>query len=90
MCIRDRVCLRISDNGQGFDPGHSIQSVYDTGMGLKLLYRTLEILNEYNSQQASLDIVNLQPPLHGTVVTICIPLDYDFERTYGEWGDRMR
>lgn len=88
--VDEKVCLRISDNGQGFDPGNSIQSVYDTGMGLKLLYRTLEILNEYNSQQASLDIVNLQPPLHGTVVTICIPLDYDFERTYGEWGDRMR
>ncbi|MGM9695027.1 MAG: tetratricopeptide repeat protein [Alloprevotella sp.] len=82
--------LRISDNGQGFDPGRSIQSVYDTGMGLKLLHRTFGILNQYNSQQATLTIENLRSPLHGTVVTICVPLHYNYERTLASGGGRMR
>lgn len=74
----DVLTLQVTDNGQGYNPGRIKRTNRDTGTGLRLLTRTLEILNQYNKQQASLQISNMPLPHHGTKVELRIPLGYNF------------
>ena len=74
----DLLTLQVTDNGQGYNPGRIKRTNRDTGTGLRLLTRTLNILNQYNKHSASLRITNIAPPHHGTRVEICIPRGYNF------------
>lgn len=73
------LALYVHDNGQGYDPGRVCHTERDTGTGLLLLTRTLEILNRYNRANASLTIRNVEAPGQGTCVKFLIPDDYRFE-----------
>ena len=72
------LVLRVTDNGQGYDPGRVKRTDRDTGTGLRLLTRTIEILNQYNSRPASLTIVNVAPPHHGTCTELRVPVEYSY------------
>lgn len=75
----DMLVLQITDNGQGYNPGRVKRTGRDTGTGLRLLTRTLEILNQYNHRSASLTIVNVDPPHHGTRTELRLPVGYTYE-----------
>ena len=78
--IRRDDCMEISvtDNGRGYHPGSIPATGRDTGTGLRLLSRSIEIMNQYNRRAATLDIQNLPEPRHGTRIEILIPLTYSF------------
>ena len=75
--------IKVTDNGQGYNPGRIKRTKRDTGTGLRLITRTLQILNQYNRQKAEFTIQNTPPPQHGTCITLTIPQGYDFN-TAGE------
>lgn len=78
----DGLFIHIKDNGDGYHPGEHKESKRGTGTGLKVLFRTIELLNSKNQPQASFDIQNLEsntPEQHGTLVTIFIPFNYQFK-----------
>lgn len=72
------LVLRVTDNGQGYDPGKVKRTNRDTGTGLRLLTRTLEILNQYNPRPASLTIINVAPAHHGTCSELRVPIGYRY------------
>lgn len=53
----------------------------DTGTGLRLLSRTIGILNRRNSREATFNITNRQAPDHGTIMHLALPDNYDFNET---------
>lgn len=73
------IHLMVTDNGRGYNPGQVKPTGRDTGTGLRLLTRTIEILNRYNHRPARFSIVNRPRPEHGTVMHLEIPTDYGFE-----------
>lgn len=76
------LSIHISDNGNGYHPGGHQETKRGTGTGLKVLFRTIELLNSKNQQKASFDIQNIEPDesgQHGTLVTIFIPFNYQFK-----------
>ena len=77
---RDRGALvSIRDNGCGYNPGAHSNSERGTGNGLKMLYRTVEMLNAKNTVKMRFDIRNLSDAgERGTLVTIYIPYSYQF------------
>lgn len=77
---RDRGALvSIRDNGCGYNPGAHSNSERGTGNGLKMLYRTVEMLNARNTVKMRFDIRNLSDAgERGTLVTIYIPYSYQF------------
>lgn len=78
----DGLSIRIEDNGSGYQPGTHKESKRGTGNGLKVLFRTIELLNSKNEQKATFDIQNIQPNnsgQHGTLVTIFIPFNYQIK-----------
>lgn len=77
---RDRgVLVSIRDNGCGYNPGAHSNSERGTGNGLKMLYRTVEMLNAKNTVKMRFDIRNLSDAgERGTLVTIYIPYSYQF------------
>ncbi len=74
----DALVMEVRDNGRGCDPGSVKRTKRDTGTGLRLLSRTLEMLNTRNAQPASFAIKNLPAPDHGTLMRMVIPRHYDF------------
>lgn len=76
------LCIIIVDNGIGFNQGRHIGDKNSTGIGLKIIFQTIELLNRRNQEKIFFnieDIKNLFPDLHGTKTTINIPLKYNFE-----------
>lgn len=75
------LSILIRDNGSGYDPGKHSGSQRGTGNGLKVLFRTIELLNSKNIEKACFDIRNIglsDPSRQGTLVTIIIPFNYQF------------
>lgn len=75
------LSILIRDNGSGFDPGKHSGSQRSTGNGLKVLFRTIELLNSKNTEKICFDIQNINlsdPSRHGTLVTIIVPFNYQF------------
>ena len=74
--------ITIEDNGIGFEPGRFADTGKGTGTGLKVMFRTMDILNAKNLQKMSMEIKNLEDvsaELHGTKVAIVIPLNYNYK-----------
>lgn len=74
------LTLRVTDNGQGYNPGKIKRTGRDTGTGLKLMNYTFDILNRYNARKASLRIASVPPPHTGTTVEIVIPTGYRYDK----------
>ena len=70
--------LCVADNGCGYTPGKVKATGRDTGTGLRLLTRTIDILNRYNHSAAAFRITNLPAPHHGTRVELSLPEGYVF------------
>jgi len=75
------LSIYIRDNGSGYDPGKHADSKRGTGNGLKVLFRTIELLNSKNSEKIIFDIQNIatsSTSQHGTLVTMVVPFNYQF------------
>jgi len=77
------ICIEIDDNGVGFhQAGSGAFSERGTGNGLKMLRRTVELLNTRNQYQMAFSIENknsISDDSHGTRVSIIVPMEYKFE-----------
>lgn len=69
----------VADNGDGLNATRSAMADSGTGLGVRVLSRTLELLNEGCPDKATFRIVGLQPPLHGTEIHIYVPYAYGAE-----------
>lgn len=75
------IRISVSDNGIGFDPGKQTGSERGTANGLKILYRTIDILNMKNEKKMKVQMhtVHLSEGVgHGTAVTLYVPFIYQF------------
>ncbi len=78
----DLVSIVIEDNGMGFDPSRQPENNQGTGTGLKILYRTVALLNEKNHRKIKFSIQNkadTEPDGHGTKVLIGIPVGFRYD-----------
>lgn len=77
------ILISIRDNGCGYNPGKQNNSERGTGNGLKILFRTVEMLNARNVEKMRFDIQNLASSRHpnekGTLVTLFVPFNYQFK-----------
>lgn len=73
------VLVSIRDKGNGYNPGAYNNSERGTGNGLKMIFRTVEMLNARNVEKMRFDISNLSATgERGTLVTIYVPYRYQF------------
>lgn len=75
------IQIVVQDNGCGYDPGKQSDSARGTGNGLKMLFRTVEVLNGRNVQKMSFEIRDLAhsvPAGQGTEVSLFVPYNYQF------------
>lgn len=70
--------IDITDNGTGYNPGRIKRTGRDTGTGLKVLSRTIELLNTRNKEHMQFDIQNIEAPKQGTRVHFTIPQKYNY------------
>lgn len=73
------LLLQVTDNGRGYNPANVPKTGRDTGTGLRLLTRTIHILNQYNQLQATFEIENLKAPQKGTRMSLFVPHGYRFD-----------
>lgn len=75
------LSIHIEDNGCGYHPGEHKESKGGTGTGLKVLFRTIELLNLKNKEKAVFSICNIPPEegQKGTKTEIFIPFHYQFK-----------
>ena len=72
------ILIDICDNGRGYSP-QTLSSARGTGTGLKVLYQTIQLLNDKNREKIRFEIKNLvNNGQTGTQVLIYIPLDYSY------------
>lgn len=74
--------IAITDNGSGYNPGAHIGDKNSTGTGLKVIFQTIELLNQKNQEKMFFNIEDMKtfsPDVHGTRVTVIIPYKYNFE-----------
>lgn len=75
----DGTRIYIKDNGCGYHPDVKTNSS-GTGTGLRVLYQTMNLMNDKNTMKLSFEIHNIQNGNeHGTIVEIFIPMSYKFE-----------
>jgi tetratricopeptide (TPR) repeat protein len=73
------IHITIEDNGDGYYP-ETQKNSDSTGTGLKVLYQTIELLNDKNKEKISFTIANITDTgKTGTRVEIYIPDNYSFE-----------
>ncbi len=73
--------ISIEDNGSGFNPRPGENNSKSTGNGIKILYQTIELLNTNNKNKMDFNIQDrrtLSPDSHGTLVSIIVPFEYNF------------
>jgi len=78
----EKLHISIEDNGIGYTPGQISDDLRGTGNGIKMLYKTIDLLNSQNGEKIILRIENLSDQaLHkqGTKVSLVVPLNYKFE-----------
>jgi len=84
ICISlqtNELNIVIEDNGIGYRAGADAFDERGTGSGLKMLHRTVDLLNLHNSAKMVFKIENRQQAaaIHGTRVTLIVPTDYRFD-----------
>ena len=85
ICISlqtNELNIVIEDNGIGYRAGAEAFDERGTGSGLKMLHRTVDLLNLRNSAKMVFKIENRQQlaaEIHGTRVTLIVPTDYRFD-----------
>ena len=74
----DEIEIFIRDNGGGYRLGSGPSG---TGTGMKVITRTLQLLNAYNSRPIVMRIDNVETEAHetGCEVYFRLPLDYSYE-----------
>ncbi len=72
----NRLEVIIRDNGRGFNPGLIPATGRDTGTGLRVLARTIDLLNARNTEHIVLDIGNRTDGASGTETRLLVPLTY--------------
>lgn len=74
----DEIELFIRDNGGGYRLGSGSSG---TGTGMKVIIRTLQLLNAYNNRPIVMRIDNVEMEAHetGCEVYFRLPLDYSYE-----------
>lgn len=80
--IDDAITIIIKDNGLGFSSDRYIDKKKGTGSGLRILFKTIELLNSKNQQKIEFSIIDMKNKSgndHGTEVSILIPLRYKYE-----------
>ncbi len=78
----DYLSIVIEDNGIGFNSGRYSGSQQGTGQGIKILYKTVELLNSRNQHKIKFeirDLSHISPGFNGTRVIIELPLTYVFD-----------
>ena len=76
--IENAVKITIQDNGKGYHP-ERLLSTRGTGTGLKILYQTIHLLNERNSEKIIFNIIDIKDEgASGTRVEITVPEKYNF------------
>lgn len=79
--VNEELHVTIEDNGVGYIPGVSAGDKRSTGQGLKILYRTTELLNTRNTgkmQFSVYDLHSVSDKRHGTGVSLVVPFKYNF------------
>lgn len=74
--------IAIEDNGVGYNPAITCRDERSTGSGLKILYRTTELLNTHNLSKMHFSIINrknLYEGEQGTRMILIIPFNYNYE-----------
>jgi len=73
------VLIIISDNGNGYFPDKA-SATKGTGIGLNVLYQTIQLLNSKNDKKIKFDILNRDgESTTGTKVEIRVPVEYNYE-----------
>lgn len=76
---QEKTFIRIVDNGLGYKPEINTKSK-GTGIGLKVIYQTMAVLNNNNKLKIEFDIQNImEQDKTGTEVSITVPNKYNFE-----------
>lgn len=74
--------IDVQDNGIGFNTGRASDPAKGAGIGLKVLYKTIEMLNVMNNKKMEFEMkneVDISADRNGTGVFIKIPSDYKYE-----------
>lgn len=77
----EELQVSIEDNGIGYHPGAHPGDERSTGQGLKILYRTTDLLNTCNIRKMQFSIRDLYSAFgeqRGTCVLLIVPLNYNF------------
>ena len=73
------VLIIIRDNGSGYFPDKA-SATKGTGVGLNVLYQTIQLLNAKNNKKIKFDILNRNgESTTGTKVEISVPVEYNYE-----------
>ena len=73
------VLIIIRDNGSGYFPDKA-SATKGTGVGLNVLYQTIQLLNSKNDKKINFDILNIYgESTTGTKVEISVPVDFNYE-----------
>jgi tetratricopeptide (TPR) repeat protein len=78
---KNQLSIEIEDNGIGYVETLNQANQHGTGNGLKILYKTIELLNTKNQQKMIFTIRNRKydsPEQCGTIVSIYIPCNYKY------------
>lgn len=71
--------IRIEDNGPGYQPGMNTGDSKGTGTGMKVLYRTTQLLNRRNKEKITYSIRNKDGDEGtGAIFTFFIPGNYNY------------
>ncbi|MDD2953690.1 MAG: histidine kinase [Parabacteroides sp.] len=73
------ISIRIEDNGPGYQPLSDMGRTNGTGTGLKVLYRTIQLLNMRNKEKITYSVREKKGEEGtGTIVLFFIPSNYDY------------
>jgi len=73
------VLIIIQDNGNGYFPDKAC-ATKGTGIGLNVLYQTIQLMNSKNDKKIKFDILNRNgESTSGTKVEISVPVEYNYE-----------
>lgn len=70
--------VRVSDNGCGYKSDSRTATKIDTGNGIRILYQTYDVLNQFNSQHIRFEIVSPIDGNRGTRVELDVPQNYNY------------